>query len=425
MSRFRPYNPDQAYLLPPSVKEVLGTGHLCFFVQALVARLDLEPFEQEYSEEGGELYHPALMLSVWMYAYATGMTSGRELERRMGEDLALRYLAGGEQPDHWALSAFRRRHGRAIKDVYVQVLEFIRDQGWGKLGTVAVDGTMVQASNSKNRVDTVKKLRGQRARYRRQIRQWQKGCHAEDKAVAVEYAQEQMEKMQKQLETMAGRLQRLNKSGEERLPRTDGDARVLKKRGKSVVGYRAQIAVSEDHFIVAQEVTQAEAENGRLVPMVEKVKSNCGETPKKVLGDAGLYSNNNITALKKDEIDAYVPDSNLAAALNRGRRVKGRAKAGVMKEMRAKFRTIEGQRLYAQRKGIVEGAFGTLKVARHMGQFRLRGLAKVKVEFALGVLSYNLTRLHQERDSDSTLWRRRRAREEKKKRAKENRRCRN
>ena len=67
-------------------------------------KLDLEPFEHAYSEEGDSLYHPALMLSVWLYAYATGITSGRKLERRIAEDLPLRHLAGGAHPDHWALT---------------------------------------------------------------------------------------------------------------------------------------------------------------------------------------------------------------------------------------------------------------------------------------------------------------------------------
>ena len=420
MSRFRQYNPNQAYLLPPSVKEVLPAGHLCFFLQEVVAQLDLEPFEQEYSDEGGQLYHPALMLSVWLYAYATGVTAGRELERRVREDLPLRDLAGGGQPDHWALSAFRRRHPRAMNDVFVQVLEFIRDQELGKLGTVAVDGTPIAANNSKSRVDSLEKLRRQRARYRRQVRDWQRRCNAEDSAVAQEYAQEQMEKAQERLASIPGRLQQLKKSGQERLPRTDPDARVLKRRGKSVVGYQAQIAVSEDHFIVGQQVTQAATENETLLPMVDQVESNCGEKPEKVLGDAGLYSNDNAEALKKDGIDAYIPDSNLASSLNRGGRVKGRAKSPVMKEMRAKFRTTEGLRLYGRRRATVEGPFGTLKVGRHMGQFRLRGLAKVGIEFVLGVVSYNLTRLHQEQDPSSSLWQRRRARGRKKQQEQKN-----
>jgi hypothetical protein len=311
-----------------------------------------------------------------------------------------------------------------MNDVFVQVLEFIRDQGLGKLGTVAVDGTPIGANNSKSRVDRMEKLRRQRTRYRRQIRDWQKRCNAEDNAVAQAYAQDQLEKAQKRLETIPGRLQRLKKSGRERLPRTDPDAQVIKRRGKSVVGYQAQIAVSEDHFILGQEVSQATTENDTLLSMVKQVESNGGEKPQKVLGDAGLYSNNNVEALKEDGIDAYIPDSNLAAALNRGGRVKGRAKAEVMKEMRAKFRTTEGRRLYGRRRATVEGPFGTLKVGRHMAQFRLRGLVKVGVEFTLGTVSYNLTRLHQELDSDSALWQRRRARENKKRERKANRSCR-
>lgn len=104
MSRFLSYSPEQAYLIPPDVKQVLGARHLCFFVHEVVERLDLRRFEQAYGEEGGVLYHPSLMLKVWLYAYALGLTSSRRLEQRVREDLAFRYLAGGAQPDYWALN---------------------------------------------------------------------------------------------------------------------------------------------------------------------------------------------------------------------------------------------------------------------------------------------------------------------------------
>src|ERR1700692_4551734 len=138
MSRYLPYSPDQAYLLPPNVKDELGEEHLCFWVHRVVERLDLGEFEKAYSEEGGALYAPALMLKVWLYAYALGITSGRRLEQRIREDLGLRYLAGGQRPDNWALSAFRRRHGRALNDVFTQVVEMARELGLGRLGTVAM-----------------------------------------------------------------------------------------------------------------------------------------------------------------------------------------------------------------------------------------------------------------------------------------------
>jgi len=83
MGRFLPYQPDQAYLVPPSVKDELGEDHLCFFLHEAVEHMDLKSFEQVYGEEGGALYCPALMLKVWLYAYALGITSARRLEQRI------------------------------------------------------------------------------------------------------------------------------------------------------------------------------------------------------------------------------------------------------------------------------------------------------------------------------------------------------
>jgi transposase len=413
MSRFKAYSPDQAYLLPPSVKDELGDGHLCFFVQKLVERLDLSEFERAYSLEGGQLYAPAMMVSVWLYGYATGLTSGRELERRIGEELALRYLAGGHRPDHWALSAFRRKHGKGINDVFTQVVEFIQKQGFAKLGVVAIDSSSIKANNSKSRVDTAQKLRNRRARIRRQIRRWQKQCDAEYQAVAAELSQQPQQRWEQELSTIPGRLEALKKSGRKRQPRTDPECRVLHKRGKTVIGYKSDIAVSQDHFIVAQRVSQETTDNQSLQPMVEQVTKNCGQKPETVVADSGFYSNDNVAQLEKDHIDGFIPDSNMAAVLNKGGRLKGRAKAPEMKRMRAKLRTPEGRRTYGLRKTLVEAPFGTLKIERDLASFRLRGTDKVGIEFALSTIGFNLTRLQAELDQNSPLWRRRRAQKRK------------
>jgi transposase len=180
MSRFLEYSPDQAYLLPPSVKDELGADHLSFFLHQVVERLDLSEFELAYGEEGGAVYAPGLMLKVWLYAYALGITSARRLEQRIVEDLALRYLAGGQRPDNWALSAFRRPHGRALNDVFTQVVEMARGLGMGKLGMVALDSTRIRASASREKIDTEQRLRNQPAKIRRQIRHWQKACETGD-----------------------------------------------------------------------------------------------------------------------------------------------------------------------------------------------------------------------------------------------------
>ena len=178
--RFLPYHPDRAYLLPPSVKDVLGEDHLCFFVHRVVERLDLRGFEQEYGEEGPPAYAPALMVKVWLYAYTLQVTSSRRLEQRIREDLAFRYLAGGATPDHWTLNEFRRHHRRAINDLFTQVLELARQAGLGRLGHVAIDSTRVAANASRNRVESEDALRRERAQLRRQVRRWQQQCDAAD-----------------------------------------------------------------------------------------------------------------------------------------------------------------------------------------------------------------------------------------------------
>ena len=176
--KFLTYNPEQAYLLPPSVREVLGEDHVCFFLHHAVERLDWSAFEPGYVEEGRAAYHPALLLKVWLYAYVLGITSSRRLEQRVQEDLAFRYLAAGAAPDHWTLNDFRRRHGRALNEVFTQVVEIARSLGLGRLGHVAIDSTRIAANASRDRVETVKGLRAERASIRRQIRRWQKQCDA-------------------------------------------------------------------------------------------------------------------------------------------------------------------------------------------------------------------------------------------------------
>jgi transposase/IS5 family transposase len=392
MSRFLPYNPDQAYLLPPSVKDELGGEHLCFFIRRVVRHLDLSGLEQAYSAEGGELYAAEMMLSVWLYAYALGITSARRLEQRVVEDLPLRYLAGGAQVDNWALSAFRRRHGRALNDVFTQVLERARDLGLGKLGRVAIDSTRIQGNASRDRVDSEQKLRDARTRLRRKVRAWQQACDQDDSEPAgLKVA---LEGAERKLAELPRRLEKLRKSGLQKRSRTDEEARFLRKRGERFeLGYTGEIAVSEDHLIVAQRVTQQAADNASLLPMIEEVEQQCGAPPEQVLADSGYFSLENLKELEKRKIQGYVPDSNLARALNLGQRCKGTARAAVHRRMRQKLRSPAGRAAYAQRKAVVEPVFGVLKEQRGMRQFRTRGLKKVAAEFALAAVAYNLTRL--------------------------------
>jgi len=393
MSRFKVYSPDQAFLLPPSVRDELGERHLCFFVRGVIERLDMSVFERSYSAEGGELYAPQLMLGVWLYSYALGITSARQVERRVVEDLAFRYLAAGERLDNWALSAFRRRHGRALNDAFTQVLEWAQQQGMVKLGRVAIDSTRIAANASKDRVDSEQALRDTRAQLRRQVRAWQKAADRDDQEPGgLEVA---IGELNKSLAEMPRRLERLKKSGLKKLSRTDEDARFLRQRGdKFVLGYSAEITVSDDHFIVAQRVTQNVTDNGSLMPMLDQTEQRCGAPPGAALADSGFFSIDNLNQIEQRNIDAYVPDSNMARALNLGGRCRTRACAPAHRRMRAKLRSPAGEAAYARRKAVVEPVFGILKQQRGMRQFRTRGLQNVNNEFTLATLAFNITRLH-------------------------------
>jgi transposase len=298
------------------VRDELGEKHLCFFVRGVIERLDMSVFEQSYSLEGGELYAPQLMLSVWLYAYALGITSARQVERRVVEDLAFRYLAAGERLDNWALSAFRRRHGRALNDAFTQVLEWAQSQGMVKLGRVAIDSTRIAANASKDCVDSEQALRDTRAHLRRQVRTWQKAADRDDQEPGgLDVA---IGELNQALDELPRRLERLKKSGLKKLSRTDEDARFLRQRGGFVLGYTGEIAVSDDHLIVAQRVTQNVTDNGSLAPMVDQTEQRCGAPPGAALADSGFFSIDNIEQMEQRNIDAYVPDSNLASELNLG-----------------------------------------------------------------------------------------------------------
>lgn len=396
--KFLDYHPDQAYLLPPSVADVLGSNHLCFYIRRMVEKLDLSAFESDYGEEGRLAYHPALMVGVWLYAYALGVASSRRLEQRVREDLAFRYLAAGAQPDHWTLNEFRRRHPKALNDLFTQGVEEARRAGLVRLGHVAIDSTRVKANASPNRVETEEKLRTERGRIRRQIRRWQQACNTEgpNEGAGVELAQQECARLEQQLAQIPARLERLKKSGLKKRSATDPDSRFLKERKGFTLGYTATVAVSEDHLIIEQRVGQNATDYESLVPVVQAVAQHGGESPQQVSADSGFFTLDNVHGLEQDGIDVYVPDAVLARELNTGQAVRGAApvRDEAQRRMRQKLRSGLGRAIYGLRKSLVEPVFGVLKEQRSLRQFRRRGLEKVGVEFALATTAFNLTRMY-------------------------------
>ena len=389
MPSYKPYRPEQAELLPLHVKDVLPENHLCFLVHEVVEKLDIAAFEAAYGEAGGESpYHPRMMLKVWLYAFALKVKSTRKLEQRLHEDLGFRFLAGGCAPDFKTLSEFLRVHRAAILELFTQVLQLLRRAGLARVGEVAIDSTRIRGNASRDRVV-------QRQALQRQVRQWMEEVEDDpDRQPGKAVSGEERQRVREQ-------LQKLAEMGEEKMSLTDPDTRFLRTRQGFELGYTGEIAVSEDHFIVAQRVTQNKTDNASLLPMIEEVERQCRERPRRVLADSGFYSKANVEQMEERGIDGYVPDSNLASELNGKREAeqldRGPVQQAGMHRMREKLRSPAGRRQYQRRKELVEPMIGVLKEHGGMRQFQRRGLALVAVEFTLANLALNLKRWHRVR----------------------------
>src|SRR3954466_3571136 len=150
MSNFRPIDRQTGFLLPPSVDEWLPEKHLARFVVEVVEGLDLRAMSGSYRGSGSASYHPAVLLSLLIYGYATGVFSSRKLERATYDSVAFRFIAGNEHPDHDTIAAFRRRFLKQIETLFVQVLMLAREMGVLKMGTVALGGTKIHANASRH-----------------------------------------------------------------------------------------------------------------------------------------------------------------------------------------------------------------------------------------------------------------------------------
>jgi transposase len=150
MSNFRPINRDTGFLLPPSVDEWLPQRHLARFVVEVIDGLDLSELVKAYRGSGSASYHPAMLLGLLVYGYATKVFSSRAIERATHDSVAFRFIAGNEHPDHDTIATFRKRFLPQIQALFVEVLKLARTMGMLKLGTVALDGTKVHANASRH-----------------------------------------------------------------------------------------------------------------------------------------------------------------------------------------------------------------------------------------------------------------------------------
>ena len=417
---YRPYEPDQILLLPPSVKDWLPTGHLAHFISELVDEsLDLKAITKVYEREerGYPPYHPVMMTKVLLYAYCMGMQSSRKIEKCLMEDVGFRMLAANNTPNFRTISDFRKEHLAALDGLFLQVLKLCQKAGMVKLGHVALDGTKMKANASKHKAMSYDRMKKDEARLAAEVKEFLRQAEETDAREDAEYGPDKRgDELPAELAFREGRLKKIREAKEalEREAReagavepkdkaqrnfTDPESRIMpssSEKGSFLQGYNCQAAVDDKHqVIVACDTTQQTNDSQQAKPMLEQVKKNTGQAPDKVSMDAGYSSEANIVDVEALGTEAFIATSrkkhgDVVPAAPRGRIPK---KLSVLDRMRRKLLTKKGRAIYAKRKEIVEPVFGQTKRCRGFRQFSLRGLKKVKCEWSLICTTNNLLKL--------------------------------
>jgi transposase len=422
---YKTYLPEQDLLLPQSLRDWLPEDHLAYFVSDVVDQLDLSAIESVYEEEdrGQPPYHPQMMVKILVYGYCVGVFSSRRIEKRLEEDVAFRVLAAGNQPDFRTISDFRKVHLKALEGLFQQVLRLALEAGAVKLGRVALDGSKVRANASKHKAMSYGRMQESEKRLREEVRELLKKAETEDKEEDKRYGREHHgEDLPEELQRRKTRIERIReakKALEERArekaeseeqdrqeakpePKaqynfTDPESRIMKGSDGFVQGYNTQIAVEPtSQFIVGQTVTQAANDKQQVVPLIEAIEKQSGQKPEEALADNGYCSEDNLKYLENRKIEGFVA----TGKQKHGERNKPCKRGPLPKDasrverMKHKLKTKVGAGIYARRKCIVEPVFGQIKQARGFRQFLLRGLEKVRGEWALISMTHNLLKFH-------------------------------
>ena len=422
---FRTYLPEQNLLLPASLREWLPDDHLSYFVSDVVDQLDLSAIESVYEEEdrGQPPYHPRMMTKILLYGYCVGVFSSRRIQKRLVEDVAFRVLAAGNEPDFRTISDFRKLHLKALEELFQQMLRLTLETGMMKLGRVALDGSKVKGNASKHKAMSYGRMKETEKRLREEVRKLLNQAEAADKEEDSRYGRDRRgdelpEELQRR-ETRIARIREAKQALEERAREqakskgkdpeeaqptkkaqynfTDPESRMLKGSDGFLQGYNTQIAVEPVfQLIVGQRVTQAANDKQQMVPLVEAIEEQSGQKPEGVLADNGYCSDENLKYLARKRMEGFVATGKQKHGERREPCKRGPLprEASRVERMERKLETKVGAAVYATRKWIVEPVFGQIKQARGFRQFLLRGIEKVRGEWALICMTHNLLKFH-------------------------------
>jgi transposase len=426
---YHSYEPDQEFLLPPSLRDWLPENHLAYFVSDVIDNVDLSAMDEVYGEErrGQPPYDPRMMTKLLVYGYCVGVFSSRRLERRLVEDIAFRVLAAGNTPNFRTLSDFRKIHLKTLGDLFEQVLKIALEAGAMKVGRVALDGTKVKASASKHKAMSYGRMQEKEKEIRAEVKEMLARAQAADEEEDARYGDRRGDELPAELGRREIRLQKIGEAkkaleararekaaaegGDAKAARpaekdqynfTDPQSRIMKGADGFVQAYNAQAAVEPDlQLIVGQSLTAAANDKEQLIPMMEVIEQQSGQRPGEVLADSGYCSEKNLEQLDaepnpKRRIEGYIATGKQKHGEFRQCCPRGPLpqNATRVQRMKRKLQTKAGKAIYATRKTIVEPVFGQIKQARGFRQFLLRGIEKVRGEWALVCLTHNILKLY-------------------------------
>jgi transposase len=314
---FRSYDQTQGYLLPPSLRDFVDENHPAHLINDLIDLLDLSVLEKRYGSLGQPAYHPRLMLKVILYGFTVGIFSSRKLQRACQENLAFKFLAGMETPAFKTFIEFRQRHRDDMKAVFVQTAKLARELGMARLGTVALDGSKVEANTSKHKAMSYGRMQEEEAKLKAEIEGLLQKAKATDEQEDQAYGpDDDGYQVSEELARREGRLKKIKEAKEalekreredhpgesidpkKQISFADQDARCFTKQGDGTrYVYNAQAAVDMDsQIIVANHIEDSVSDAHAAEAVLESMEQDLGELPGKLVTDAG-YGN-------KDTLDS-------------------------------------------------------------------------------------------------------------------------
>jgi transposase len=446
MSNFRLIDRDTGFLMPPSVDEWLPERHLARFVVEVVEGLDLRAMTGSYRGSGEASYHPQMLLGLIIYGYATGVFSSRKLERATYDSVAFRFMAANEHPDHDTIAAFRRRFLKQIETLFVQVLGVAREMGVLKLGTVALDGTKMHANASRHSALSYEHAGRIEAQLQAEVADLMAKAEAADQADVPDgmLIPEELARREQRLAAIARAKATIEARAKERHAReqaeheaklaaraaktaatgkkpggkppaapvegplatdqvnlTDEESRIMPVAGGGFEQcYNAQAVVAAGSLLViAADVVQAPNDKQQLAPMLDKIAELPDGLGKvgDLLADNGYFSEGNVNACAAAGIEPVIamgreahhpaPDERFAAPPPPPR------EPTPLTAMDHRLKTPQGKQRYALRKQTVEPVFGIIKSVLGFRQFLLRGVDRVRGEWSLVTMAWNMKRM--------------------------------